>query len=294
MLLLGPACTQDVLVEPRVPDGEGQLLEPAPSATSHVLGRPERLAARVDLLGIELASLESELCPQASDTPVVVTRVTPSSLVQLIRRTGGTARTELARGSFAARSSEYEMLEGDLVRHYVVEHEPGRFRYSYDNRGKMSQTGSDAVPEAADPHDLHSAVLLLRSWRPRLGEAAHFFVVLGRRLWRVEVSARGPEMLTHQGVPQLGYRIDGEAVRLWEPSQIAPRRFSMWFSEDPARVPLRMVADASFGRVTLTLTERGSPEDCSEAARGVASTVVDGSEDAAIGRAWHGPAPIER
>ena len=34
------------------------------------------------------------------------------------------------------------------------------------------------------------------------------------------------------------------------------KRFTLWLSEDADRVPLRMVADASFGQVTLNMTGR--------------------------------------
>jgi hypothetical protein len=218
----------------------------------------------------------------------MATRVKPSSLVKLVRRTGGSARTELAPESQAARTSEYEMNEGDLVRHYELEHHPGGFEYSYDNGGAARRNGRGTVPEGADPHDLQSAMLLLRSWRPRLGEEAHFYVVLGRRLWRVDVAAKGPEMIAPDGVPRLSHRIDGVAVRLWHSAEVQPRHFSLWLSDEPARVPLRMVADASFGHVTMTLTSRSAPAGaCSEppatsAAAAGASSLYAG----VIGEAW--------
>jgi hypothetical protein len=100
----------------------------------------------------------------------------------------------------------------------------------------------------------------LRAWRPRLDETAYFYVVLGRRPWRVDVTSRGPEMIKLGDDPRLTYRIDGVAVRLGEGPDTPPKRFSLWLSEGAERVPLRMVADASFGQATMTLTGRESGE----------------------------------
>jgi hypothetical protein len=138
-------------------------------------------------------------------------------------------------------------------------------------------------------------MVLLRAWRPRLNETAYFHVVLGRRLWRVDVVSAGPQVIKTNGVARLTHRIDGAGARLWRPSDVEPRRFSLWLSEDPERVPLRMVADASFGEVTMTLTERevgrsrcaaGTESDTGAEQPRVAPTAV-------IGSAWRTrePAP---
>jgi hypothetical protein len=211
------------------------------------------LRAEVELFGLPLGRLESSYCPHA-DGVTVRTHVEPAALVNALHRSGGDARTELS--PMGPSLSEYFIQDGGLLRHYRIEHRPGSFDYLYDNGGDAHRTGQGGVPEGAHPHDLHSALALLRSWRPRLNESGYFFVVLGRRLWRVEVRHVGPEMIHAQGTPQLTQRLDGVSVRLWQPEAVEPRRFSLWLSADAARVPLRMVADASFGQVTLALTGR--------------------------------------
>jgi uncharacterized protein DUF3108 len=255
-MLCASGCGQGVLDEAAHPLPErGRLL-----ASSGVLRAPpaERLQARIDLFGIRLAGLESTLCHSEPNLPVTLeTRVTAAPLLNVIRTVGGEAKTELSP-SRAPLSSEYHFREDDLLRHYQVNYREGTYAYVYDNGGSSQLTGEEAVPEGATAHDLQSAMLLLRSWRPRLGELGYFYVVLGRRLWRVDVTSAGPQVLKTEGSPRLTHRIDGVAARLWEPSQAAPRHFTLWLSEDADRVPVRMLADASFGEVTMTLTDRGS------------------------------------
>ncbi|MEY4549623.1 MAG: hypothetical protein RL685_5818 [Pseudomonadota bacterium] len=234
---------------PRAPE-HAQLISPAAPL------RPEQqelLRAEVELFGLPLGSLESSSCPH-QDGVTVSTHLEPAALIKALHRSGGDARTELS--PLAPSLSEYFIQDGSLLRHYRVDHRSGSFDYLYDNGGEARRTGQDSVPEGADAHDLHSSLALLRSWRPRLNEVGYFYVVLGRRLWRVDVRHVGPEMLQAQGVPQLTQRLDGVSVRLWQPDEVEPRRFSIWLSADAARAPLRMVADASFGQVMLTLTGR--------------------------------------
>jgi hypothetical protein len=230
----------------------------------------------------------------------LATQVEPAALVKAIRSTGGKAKTELSPGVVPA-SSEYTFLDGDLVRHYRVDYRPGSYAYVYDNGGVARRTGTQPIPEGAEPHDMHSSMLLLRAWRPRLEETAYFYVVLGRRPWRVDVTARGPEVIRLGDDPRLSHRIDGVAVRLDEGAQTPAKRFSLWLSEDAARVPLRMVADASFGAVTMTLTghdagegECASPAVAERASRPRAprpSSRAPRARVGLIGSAWSTPNP---
>jgi hypothetical protein len=262
-LLLAIACGQSAVREPLDPARpQGSLLALPARA---VLPTGEVLRAKVELLGLQLGTLETSSCPARAPLPATMqTQITGASLVNFIRKVGGDGRTELS-GSRAPRVSEYNFREGDILRHYRVEYQPGRFDYSYDNGGEATRTGQGSVPEGASPQDLHSAVVLLRAWRPRLGERAHFYVVAGRRLWRVDVTSVGPQVIETQGAARLTYRIDGEGIRLWEESDTSRRQFSLWLSDDPDRVPVRMQADSKLGAVTMTLTEREqSPASCKQ------------------------------
>jgi hypothetical protein len=224
---------------------------------------PETLRADVTVSGVHLGRVESTWCPQAAGGRVQ-TEMTPASLVKVLMQASGRAQTELDLPAGAPSASEYDLREGDVVRSYRVSYHEGRFDYRYDKGGIPQLTGEDGVPEQARAHDMQSALLILRAWRPRLDETAHFYVVLGRRLWRADVRFAGPEVIKVGGAPQLTTRVDGTARRLWEgPDAPGPRKFSIWFGEQAERVPVRLTADGKYGPVTMTLTERtGAPEAC--------------------------------
>lgn len=288
-LLLTLGCGRGVVGHPEAPDPQGRLLAPASGAA--LVDTPEVLRAEVEVFGLQIGTLKSSRCPPTAQAlGTMETSVTSAPIVNVIRRTSGEARTELSELSPAPHASEYNFRDGDLLRHYRVEYGAGNYQYAYDNGGPQTLTGRNEVPEGASPHDLHSAMLLLRTWRPRLGEAAYFYVVLGRKLWRVDVSAAGPQVIKTQGAPRLTHRVDGVAVRLQQSPEVAPRRFSVWLSEDSDRVPVRMVADASFGELTMTLTERAvggrscAASDVASDATGAPAHPVAGL----IGEAWRG------
>lgn len=291
--------------------GQAGVIEPlTPAAVSHRLvasqgGRLESevLRASVEAFGLEIATLESSLCAvrdagASLETASVQTQVEAAPLVKIIRRTSGEARTELLAPGAPPRASDYTFRDGDIVRHYQVDYRSGSYAYVYDNGGIERRTGVNEVPEGAEPHDMHSAMLLLRGWRPRLAQTAYFYVVLGRRPWRVDVTSRGPEMIKLAEEPRLTHRLDGVAVRLDPPGTEGtppPKRFSLWLSEDADRVPLRMQADASFGQVTMTLTGRDtSVPECtpSRVARAAAPEQQpalepsDAERPGLIGTAW--------
>lgn len=281
------ACGQAGVIEPETPAGVSRSL---------VAGSGGRLAsevlrASVEVFGIEVATLESSLCAARDAGATVETEVEAAPLVKVIRSSSGEAKTQLLALGAAPRSSDYTFRDGDIVRHYQVDYRSGAYAYVYDNGGAERRTGVNEVPEGAEPHDMHSALLLLRAWRPRLDEKAHFYVVLGRRPWRVDVTSRGPEMIKLGEQPRLTYRLDGVAVRLDPPGaeRTASKRFSLWLSEDPDRVPLRMVADASFGQVTMTLTGRDTHDrDCPRdvVARGSSPVHEPSAPPGQIGTAW--------
>jgi len=286
LALLTSACAHDARLEVVDAEARGQLI-PMPDPAGL---QSETFEAEIELLGLSMGTLHSSLCA-TGDSATLQTRIKPAALVNALRRTGGDARTELGALALASSVSQYNVQDGDLLRHYEVEHRPGAYQYAYDNGGEARRTGHGEVPEGAYPHDLQSALLILRSWRPRLGQQGYFYVVLGRRLWRVEATSAGPQVIQTASGPQLTHRLDGVSVRLWQPSEVEPRRFSLWLSEGADHVPLRMVADASFGEVSLTMLRRQSnPADCERvtAKAGALSPLVPADAESSIGRPWRG------
>jgi hypothetical protein len=290
-LLSSFGCGSGAVMHAEAPDPQGRLLT-APSRAARLVDTSEVLRAEVEVFGLQIGTLESSLCPATAQAlGTMETSVKSAPIVSVVRRTSGEAKTELSE--LSPRASEYNFRDGDLLRHYRVEYGAGNYQYAYDNGGPQTLTGTNEVPEGASPHDLHSAMLLLRAWRPRLDEAAYFYVVLGRKLWRVDVRAVGPQVIKAQGSPRLTHRVDGVAVRLQQSPEVAPRRFSVWLSEDADRVPVRMVADASFGELTMTLTDRDVDNgSCAPRAVAHGGTAPAPTLEVAglIGAAWQSPA----
>jgi hypothetical protein len=293
--LLVAACGQAGLVEAEAPVSAAAEARPLELARARQPSS-EVLHASVEVFGLRIASLDSSLCKVPSGGAIAATQVEASPLVKVIRKTSGGATTLLQGPGQGPASSEYTFHDGDLMRHYAVDYRAGGYSYVYDNGGIERQSGADDLPEVAATHDLHSAMLLMRSWRPRLDEEAYFYAVLGRRPWRVDVTSRGAEMIKLGDDARLTYRIDGVAVRLWQPEGAQPKRFTLWLSEDADRVPLRMVADASFGQVTMNLTGRdlGAPACTpSQLEQGSALAARVPRPAGVIGEAWSS-GPVER
>jgi hypothetical protein len=253
-VLLVAACGQAAATAPALPRGSEttQLLD----GTAIDTGNQESFFADVALLGLPLASMRSRACPRTTLNPAFQhTEVTPVALVRAFQRSGGHATTELPTAASPTHSSDYLFEEGAIERHYQVTHEAGGYSWLYEQGGKVLR-GEFQVPEGAHPQDLHSALGLLRTWRGARGDRGHFYVVMGRRLWRVEVESKGVEMLPGNQGARLTRRIDGEATALWNaPAGQGKRRFGIWFSADKSRVPLRLAADAALGPLTLELTD---------------------------------------
>jgi hypothetical protein len=173
--LLGTsACGQAGLVEPEVPVQASRLLAP-PSKPA----KSEILHASVEAFGLEIATLESASCAAPGGGATIETEVDAAPLVRVIRRTSGEAKTELSRAGAAPTTSDYTFRDGDVVRHYLVDYRAGSYAYVYDNGGVQRRTGVNEVPDGAEPHDMHSSLLLLRAWRPRLEEKAYFMSCSG-------------------------------------------------------------------------------------------------------------------
>lgn len=223
----------------------------------------EQLTAQVDLLGILLGSIDSRICSDEGSGKVrLSTTMQSGPLVSLVKRIKSEAQTDLDATKLLPTESEYGFRDGKFLRHYKVRHLPGVFEHSYDNGGRRRRIGRQRVPEGAFPHDLHSAVVAIRNWRPRLGDKGTLYIVLGRRLWRVDLVARGAEVITIDKQPRVAFRVDGHAARLALP-ELPPieRDFGLWLSEGSERIPLRLVADSKLGEITILLRNRRTNAD---------------------------------
>jgi hypothetical protein len=228
---------------------------------------PERLRGDVFLEEIPLGSVEIQVCPKAgSDRFSMQSRIAPAALLRLVRRLGGRMLSLLSEEDYAPVQTQVDVFSGDATRSYRLLYRPGGFDYQYRRTAQAEpQLGTRQLPEPAPVNDMHSALLQLRAWRPRLEETAQFFVAIGRDLWRVDVRSRGPEMLQVQGAPALTHRIDGDARRIGAEAGSDPadtrRTFSLWLGEGPDALPTRLVASANYGNVSMSLESHDRSTD---------------------------------
>jgi len=228
---------------------------------------PERLLGDVFLEEIPLGSVQIQVCPEdGAERFSMLSQIAPAALFRLVRRLGGRMLSVLSEEHYAPVQTEVDVFAGDATRSYRLQYRPGGFDYEYRRSAQAEpKHGTRQLPVPAPVNDMHSALLQLRSWRPRLGETAHFFVAIGRDLWRVEVRSRGPEMLQVQGAPALTQRIDGDARRVGADTGSDPddtrRTFSLWLGEGPEALPTRLVASANYGDVSMSLTSHDRSTD---------------------------------
>jgi hypothetical protein len=116
---------------------------------------------------------------------------------------------------------------------------------------------------AATVYDTHSAMAQIRGWHGARGETRSVFVVGGKRLWRIEMTYVGDEVIGSGTGNRPAIRLDGASYRAradgTPEGAKATRTFSVWLSDDADRVPLRVVGHTELGEVAMELTEYTRP-----------------------------------
>jgi hypothetical protein len=112
-------------------------------------------------------------------------------------------------------------------------------------------------------HDAHSAMALLRGWRPPIDTTRTVNVIGGRKLWRVDVRFAGTETIGSALGNRRAVRFEGKSYRVRGDfsleSKTATRTFTVWLSDDADRVPLKVVAATELGDIVMSLTEYFRP-----------------------------------
>jgi hypothetical protein len=135
----------------------------------------------------------------------------------------------------------------------------------YELAGKKMRTLNVTLPPGETMHDLHSALGALRAWEPAPGEAAYFYSVSGRRVWRTELAFRGSEALRTAMGLRTALRFQGSSVRLNHRSldvdtKKPARQLELWISDDAQRMPLRVVVHSEYGDFRAELVAYQRPE----------------------------------
>jgi hypothetical protein len=111
-------------------------------------------------------------------------------------------------------------------------------------------------------HDAHSAMAQLRGWRAPPGAVRTVYIVGGRRLWRVDVTFAGSEVIGSALGTRRVVRYEGKSYRVTGRLAVEPkpaRTFTVWLSDDADRVPLKVTAKTELGDIAMDLTEYNRP-----------------------------------
>ena len=128
--------------------------------------------------------------------------------------------------------------------------EASHARYTYQEEGKPAQIKDHEV--TPDTVDAATAVFNLRTRRLQVGDDIAFPIVTGPKVFQGHASVLEKlEIDTPLGKrAALLVRLRSEFA-----GKLAARELRMWFSDDPAHVPMRMEADFTIGPVVVEWTD---------------------------------------
>lgn len=230
----------------------------------------EYLAGRVYVLGVEAASAEVEACRDEEGRRHVYLDARSSGVAALIQPARMVMDTVLDDVGLRPRSNFSDADVGGKLRRYDVRFVNGGYEYAYHRSTGTPVRQRIAVPDEPWVHDLLTGVLMLRGWHSTPGSQARFAAVLGRHLWLTEAVFGGPDVILRDEGPSPAVRMAGVTRKQHaNPKLRETRRFEVWFSDDPARIPLRAKTESSFGDIWLEMLEyrRDEPRRCLERTR---------------------------
>ena len=110
------------------------------------------------------------------------------------------------------------------------------------------------------PHDGHSLLGYLRRWDPPSGTRGFVLSTVGRHLIRADVGFSGEENIQTAMGDRTAVRIDGTATRVSEKTleplpRTVPKPFTLWFTADEARTPLRLIVQPDLAELTVDITK---------------------------------------
>jgi hypothetical protein len=105
--------------------------------------------------------------------------------------------------------------------------------------------------DASETHTIHSAAAILRGWRSIPAQKADFEMRIDAALIDVDIHDAAREFIDVQNKPAVRY--EGIALEKFH--------FKIWFSDDAARVPLKLRTSTKWGDVAVDLVEYNAPRD---------------------------------
>jgi len=123
------------------------------------------------------------------------------------------------------------------------------------------------APEKPEPQhtaepevwDVNAFLVALRSWEGPPGSALSLEVFRSRYLWRCDVTIRGKERHATELGDLPALRIEGRTRKLDRKGapdrESSPRAFTIWISDDEARVPLEIKAVTDYGDLRMQIVD---------------------------------------
>lgn len=110
-----------------------------------------------------------------------------------------------------------------------------------------------------DVWDYNAFLVALRTWDAAPGSTITAEVMRSRYMWHVEMKVKGKTKLATELGDMPATELDGHTYKLDRNGQKVadsdPRDFSVWISDDDARVPLKNVAKTDYGDIQMTITD---------------------------------------
>jgi hypothetical protein len=110
-----------------------------------------------------------------------------------------------------------------------------------------------------DVWDYNALLIALRAWEAPRGSSVEAEVFRSRYMWHTKVTVAGKETLATELGDFPTLRIEGTSYRVnrdgTRDTSLEPRDFTLWISDDAARVPLQTVAHTDYGEVTLAIVD---------------------------------------
>jgi hypothetical protein len=177
--------------------------------------------------------------------------------------------------------SKWDIAVDDKRTFAELDFAPGRYRIHQRKEDPERDKPTNSyrrmdLPIEQIPHDGHSLLGYLRRWDPAPGTKGFVHTTMGRYLIRADVAFTGEERIQTPMGERNAVRIDGVGVRVSDKTlepvpRAVPKPFTIWFTADDARIPLRLVVQTDLAELTIDVTRavkaeisKDAPVECQD------------------------------
>jgi hypothetical protein len=135
---------------------------------------------------------------------------------------------------------------------------PGQINLERHRSGRAAERQAASLPQPT--FDPIGFILRLRIAPPAPGQTQVLQLLEGRALWRATLTTAGTQPLPDSAAGTIALRIDGHLDPIFydgrnDDSDRPHRTFTLWLSNDAARVPLRLSVPVGVGEVVVELVD---------------------------------------